>query len=248
MKELGTLGLRGMAGAVIMAAIAAFIFSLFLAPAAKAQALPAGSANQARYLANFEFGADSGLGYYFPSLGFGLSTEIPLGNGRLEAQSAFQWSPDRKYITNDGNQLGIGAGGILWATRSVGAYGTVGYSKLWTSQFNKSGWVPAAGFVVRDRWFGFPGRAYFDYLFPTGCQWATASNPCTIMSNRSHGVAFSQEFRLYPHWRFGVNGAWVSFADQGNPLQPMPRVWHNTGTAYISITYEFRSGSLDEAY
>jgi hypothetical protein len=212
------------------------------------QPTPAGSAPPAsRVLADAQIGGASGLGYHLPDLGFGATLEWPVVK-RFEAQAAFSWSPDRKYITNDGNEVQTGGKALFWLNRWAGLTGEVRYNRLWTSQFDKQSWSPSGGFVLRDNWFGLPGRFYADYVFPTGCQWATTTNPCTIQSNRLHGIEFFQEIRIYRHWRLGFKGAWASFANQGNPLQPMPRVWNNTGTVDAVIRYEFRAGSLDEAY
>jgi hypothetical protein len=195
-----------------------------------------------------------------------MAVEIPIGSGlylskiptqsgqpsgklsRWEAQGEAKWSPDRKYITNDGNEAVIDATGLFWVIPRLALSGQVRYNWLWTSQFDKQGWAPSAGFVARDRFLGYPGRFYLDYLFATGCQWATASNPCVIQSNRTHGIEFFQEVRQFRHWRVGIRGAWYSFANQGNPQQPMRRVWNNTGTVYAVIRYEFRGGSVDESY
>lgn len=221
----------------------------FCASVAHAQAIPAGRApSQTRILADAAIGTATGLGFKLPSLNFGLTVEEPI-NRRLEVQGAFKWSPDRKYITNDGNEAQAGAMALFWANRWLGITGQERFSRLWTSQFNKSVWAPSAGAVLRDRWYGSPGRAYFDYVFATGCQWATASNPCAIQSNRQSGIEFLQEFRLWPHWRIGIRGAWVRFADQSNQNRPdLGRIWQNTGTASVLIRYEFKAASIDDAY
>lgn len=249
-----------LAGAIFATCVALFLFSLFMPKAAGAQALPAGhSLGGSRWLATAEIGSASGLGYRLPDSVFGLGFERPFymwapsrahtrENGRWEAQGALNWSPDNKYVTGNGNQAQIAGKAMFWPIRRLALSAGDGFTRLWTSQFNKSSWTPTAGIVVRDRWFGLPGRAYFDYLFPTGCQWATAANPCVIQSNRTHGVKWYQEFRIYPHVRFGIRGSVLTFADQGNQNQPMPRTWHTTGTIDIVLRYEFRAGSLDEAY
>jgi hypothetical protein len=230
--------------------IAGLIFAACLcASVAHSQALPAGtSPDAARYLVDFQIGSASGLGYHLPDLSFGATVEKPVGT-RWEAQGEVKYSPDRKYITNDGNEAQIGAMGLFWLNQTLALSFQARFSRLWTSQFKKTDFYPSAGVVLRDRWFGLPGRAYFDYVFPTGCQWATASNPCVIQSNRTSGIEGFQEFRQYGHWRVGIRAAWVNFANQGNPNdRAAGRVWNNTATVDAEIRYEFSRGSLDAAY
>jgi hypothetical protein len=209
---------------------------------------------QSRWLLDSQIGTASGLGYHLPDLSLGATVEKPfgghsLGEGRWEAQGDVFWSPDRKYITGDGNTAQIDGKGLFWLNSRLSLFGEARFVHLWTDQFDKSTLAPSAGIVVRDRWFGLPGRLYVDYLFPTGCQWATSTNPCRIQSNRITGIEFFQEFRMYRHWRVGVKGAWLQFANQGNENdRAAGRVWNNTATIDAVIRYEFKAGSLDEAY
>jgi len=236
------------AGAVITGLLIILIILLFV-PACHAQSVPAGRVEGgSRLLIDAQAGSASGLGYRLPDLVFGVTAEIPIKT-RWEVQGAAKWSPDRKYITGDGNEAVIGARGVLWVNSWLAASGQVRYSRLWTSQFDKAAWVPSAGVVLRDRWYGLPGRAYFDYVFPTGCQWATVANPCTIQSNRESGIEGFQEFRIYSHWRMGIRAAWVRFAEQSNQNdRAAGRIWRNTGTVDVVLRYEFRAASLEAAY
>lgn len=204
-----------------------------------------GREGETRILADAEVGTEAGLGYKLPHILAGLALEKPLGT-RWEAQGRVFWSPDRKYITNDGLSV-QGSGEVLfWLNQKVALTGLVGYTHLWTRDFQKGAWTPATGVALRDRWYGSPGRAYFAYSFPTGCQWGST---CVIQSSRTHGITGYQEFRLWPHWRVGIRGAWWRFAEQSNPLDPAAgRVWHNTGTAAMVVRYEFRAESVDVAY
>ena len=128
-----------------------------------------------RLLLDTEFGSESYLGYKLPSAGLGLSIEIPVAK-RFELQASSTYSPDKKAITNDGQSLKVSGSAVAFTTTRLGFIGTLEYTWLWTSQFNKSGLVPAAGIVLRNDYWG-PGRIYLTYLMPTGCVWATASNP-----------------------------------------------------------------------
>ena len=230
-----------------------FILALLASPAflrAQTAVYPAGSApiGAARILATGEIGTASGLGYQLPHLSAGIDLEKPLGS-HWEAQGGVSWSPDRKYLTGQGNAVRASASGLFWPIQDVAVTGGVEYSHLWAGAFQKSAWFPFAGAILRDGWYGSPGRFYVHYVFSAGCQWATAANPCTIQSNRISGVEGFQEFRLWPHWRFGIRGAWWHFADQSNPLDPAAgRVWHDTGTVAVVVRYEFRAGSVDESY
>jgi hypothetical protein len=174
-----------------------------------------------------------------------MDVEKPIGT-RWEAQGGVSWSPDRKYITNDGNTAQARAAALFWPIPKVGLTAGMEYTHLWTNEFQKGGYSPFAGVVLRDRWYGNPGRLYVYYFFPTGCQWGSR---CVIQSNRTSGIQVDQVWRLWPHWRFGFRCAWWHFADQSNPLEPqLGRIWHNTGTVIAVLQYEFRAGSVDEAY
>ena len=204
---------------------------------------------QTRTLVNIEGGSASGLGYDLPHLKFGLAIEKPLFSPktwRLEAQGEANWSPDRKIQLDSGNTLLLSGKQVFWLSRRIGSYGGAEYSHLWTSAYQKHAWLPSAGAVVRDSWYGNPGRFYIDYFFPTGCQWGSA---CPIQSNRASGIEAFQEFRTWRHWRIGGRVAWVHFASQSNPLRPdIPRIWSNTGTIAVVVRYEFRAESVDTPY
>lgn len=250
-------------GALIGAAIMGLIVDaimLIMAGPLHAQSIPAVKiSHPATLMLDAEGGSASGLGFRLPSLVFGITAE-KAWKARLEAQGSAKWSPDNKYITHDGNQVQVGALGLLWLTRGtrqnstwsptrLGITGAVRYSRLWTSAFDKSGWWPSVGIVLRDNWQGAPGRLYLSYTFATGCQWATAANPCAIQSNRESGVEGYQEFRFFSHWRWGYRMSWVHFADQSNPRQPSAgRTWHDTGTSALTVRYLFRAEPGDDPY
>jgi hypothetical protein len=204
-----------------------------------------------RLLLDSEIGSNNQLGYEFPSIAIGPSIEIPL-RSRFELQASAAYSPDKKFITNDGQSLRTKGGVVVWATPLVGLTSSVEGSWLWTSQFNKSGWLPSAGVVLRNEYFG-PGRLYISYLFPTGCVWATANNPCKTQSNRLQGVQIRPEFRASSHLRFGFEVGIYHFCDQSNPFAPsLGRTCHFAGTALATMRVEFhprrKPGAHDLGY
>jgi hypothetical protein len=197
------------------------------------------AAAQTRIVADVEVGSQSGLGYKLPSTSFGVQIERPTGR-RLELQAAATFSPDRKYITNDGDGVILGGAAIVWITPRVGALAHLRYSHLWTSEFDKTAWAPGVGGVVRDSWSGLAGRLQAEYVLPTGCVWATASNPCMIQSSRLQGVDALQEFRIYRGVRFGIRGGAWHFCQQGNPQDPAAgRKCQSTGTVAVVLRFEW---------
>jgi hypothetical protein len=191
----------------------------------------------ARLLLNSEIGSATQLGYKFPSTSFGPSVEIPLTK-HFELQGDAAYSPDRKFITNDGHAFRVSGTFIHWARPSVGLVAGFERTWLWTSQFNKTAFFPSAGVVVRSGYLG-PGRLYLTYQLPTGCVWATASNPCKTQSNRLQGLQVRQEFRAVPHLRLGVGGGLYHFCDQGNPYAPqVGRTCHMAVTVFTMGTFE----------
>jgi hypothetical protein len=174
-----------------------------------------------------------------------MALEQPLGK-HWEAQGAFFWSPDHKYLTRDGNTVQVPVSGLFWPIPRLALTGGLEYVHLWTSQFNKTTWVPSAGMVLRFHWYEFPSRFYLSYAFPTGCQWGAG---CPLQSSRLNGVEGFEESRIFPHWRIGMNGGWWRFAEQSNPLDPAAgRKWHNTGVFSLLVRYEFRAAKTDNLY
>jgi hypothetical protein len=195
----------------------------------------------ARLLYESEIGTEANLGYKLPSTAFGLLVEQPLGK-RFELQSRVSYSPDKKVITDNGNSFLVSGTGIVWATSRVGLSGAYGYSWLWTSQFDKNGWAPSAGTVIRNSLFG-PGRIYVSYIFPTGCVWATPSNPCKIQSNRLQGIDVTPEVQISSHIRVGLNVGLYHFCDQSNQNDPaVPRQCHLGGTELLVVRLNLPGG------
>jgi len=186
-----------------------------------------------------EVGSQASLGYKLPSAAFGPSLEIPVAK-RMEFQVSSDYSPDRKAITNDGNSLKVSGSAIGFANYRMGFIATIERNWLWTSQFDKSAWLPSAGVVIREDYFG---RAYLTYLFPTGCVWATPSNPCKIQSNRLQGIEIRQDIRSASHIRWGFKVGFYRFCDQGNPNDPQAgRKCHFATTALATLRFEFQLG------
>jgi hypothetical protein len=195
-----------------------------------------------RFLLDTAIGSETALGYKFPSISLGPAFEIPVGN-RFEMQTSGTYSPDRKAITNDGH-LAMGTGSVVaFANQRVGFVGSVERSWLWTSEFGKSVWYPSAGIVLRNDYFG-SGRLYLSYVFPTGCVWATANNPCNIQSSRLQGMTVRQEARSGSHTRWGFESGFYHYCAQGNPDEPQAgRTCHWGATALVLLRFEFHCGS-----
>jgi hypothetical protein len=200
-----------------------------------------------RLLFDSEIGTEANLGYKLPSTEYGFSVEQPLSK-RFELQSSLSYSPDKKIITGNGNSFLVSGTGIVWVTSRVGLSGAYDYSWLWTSQFNKNGWAPSAGTVIRNSLFG-PGRIYVSYIFPTGCVWATPSNPCKIQSNRLQGPEFNEEVRVSSRLRVGFKLGAFHFCEQSNENDPaVPRQCHWGGTELAFVRLEFPSVRTNEPY
>jgi len=199
-----------------------------------------------RWLLNTSVGGESDLGYEPPSKWFGPSIEVPIAS-RFEFDADASYSPDKKVITNNGNQLETAATGIVWLRRNLGFSSSYTRNWLWTSQFTKAGWSVLPGIVVRND-FQYFGRFSAAYLIPTGCVWATPSNPCRIQSPREQGPEISQQFQIASHLRFGVSGAIVHYCDQSNPAEPTGRTCHFGAASYLNLTIEFPGARTDEPY
>jgi len=200
-----------------------------------------------RWLLDFKFGVEGGLGYKFPSSSFGLSVERPLRK-HFELQGSVAYSPDKKVMTNDGNSLLGSVSGIAWLTSHVGISGGIEGSRLWTSQFDKGAWSPNLGAVIHVPIFD-PGRLTALYVFPTGCVWATPTNPCKIQSNRLQGIQLKQEFRTWSHLRVGLEFDIYHFCDQSNENEPsIPRTCHMAGTSLGFMRFEFPGARKGDSY
>jgi hypothetical protein len=208
----------------------------------------AGRGTDVRLLFDSSIGSMAGLGFKLPFTMFGFTVEKPIGS-RMEIQFYGDFSPTHKFLTNDGFSLIFGTQGIVWLDKKWGVVGGMRFSRLFTSQFNKSGNFPLLGIALRDTWMKeLPGRLFLTYEFPTGCVWATASNPCDIQSNRLQGVNFNQEFQMSRHLRFGLLMGFYRFCDQSNQHEPtIPRTCHFTGTSSVMLRFEF-PGNDGKAY
>jgi len=216
------------------------MMSLLLCSASRGQEVFADS--RPRLLLDMEMGSQTSLGYKFPSISVGPSIEIPVAK-RFEFQASGTFSPDKKEITDDGKLAGGSGSFITFATQRVGFIATLERSWLWTSQFDKVAWYPSAGVVLRNDYFGY-GRLYVTYTFPTGCQWATAGNACSIQSNRLQGLTVRQDVRSRSHMRWGLQSGLYRFCDESNPNEPQTgRKCHWGATALAIIRFEFHCGN-----
>ena len=235
-------------------ACAGLFVSILFASQALAQAAPVlrDAIPFDRLIIDSQIGNERELGFKSPDLGVGFSFEKLLGPS-IELQSFAEYSPDKKHITNNGNNFLWGAKGIWFLRWRFGVSGEVRRSYLWTSQFNKSGWVFALGLMVRDNFGTRSGRFSVDYVIPRGCVWAAQCRlpPDGIQSNRTQGPEFSQEFRalsLGPKYTMRLGGklAFYHFCDQAKPLVIVPRTCHFANTMALSLRLEL--GGKDQWY
>ena len=223
----------------------AVLLALVFAGPLGAQNFSVDNSTATRWMLDTESGSESGLGFKIPHLAVGIGAERSVGK-HFELQGRLSYSPDRKYITNDGKSLLMKSRGLYWITPKFALTGGLHRSYLWTSQFNKSSWSPSAGIAFREGGFGMPGRIYFDYLFPTGCQWGAS---CPIQSNRTQGVDFYWETRVASHFRLGLLFGTYHLRNQSNQFRPdIPRSGVITGDMLVTLRYEFHRGSMDKLY
>jgi hypothetical protein len=219
------------------------ILGLAFSVAMKAQALHTVRQSENRWLVDFEAGSKAGLGYKIPHIAFGISLERSFGR-RFELQGRASYSPDKKYITNNGNSLLTNLTGLVWVSDRFAISSGFRQSTLWTSQFEKKALAPTIGVVIRERFYDMPGRFYVDYLFPTGCQWGVN---CPIQSNRLQGPEGYWEHRLWPHFRLGVQFGFYRILNQSNELAPnIPRTGEWSGEAHALMRYEIHRCNLDD--
>ncbi len=219
--------------------------SLLSAATSYTQTSPTGNKLGTRWLLDSETGSDAGLGFKEPHVALGISFERPIGL-RFELQGNLHYSPDKKSITNDGNSLRVQGVGIIWINGRFGISGDLRHSDLWTSQFNKSAFGPAAGVVFRERFQGMPGRLYVDYVIPTGCEWGL---DCPMQSSRAKGPEVYWEHRLSPYIRLGLHMGVYHLLNQSNNLRPdIPRTGEWSGNTHVVVRFEFPRGSLEGYY
>lgn len=209
-----------------------------------------------------------GLGYKVPTVFEGISFELPFHSinhydtrygvhprYRFEMQSTVDGGSTRKEDTGDGHSFRARNQIVYWPIGSFGLVGGIGVSDLWTNQFHKTGITPLIGVVFRDH-FGpanqpgtLAGRVYVSYLLPTGCQWSTNSNPCTIQSSRLQGIQVYPEWRIAQYLRLGIRMAVLHGLEQGNPRQPSAgRTGYITGDVDLVLRFQFPGAKYYEAY
>lgn len=199
------------------------------------------------FLLSGQIGGADRLGVVGPSTWFGPGVEIPLRK-RVEFHASATYSPDHNVITHDGNGLSVEGTGVAWLTNRFGASATYSRTWLWTSAFNKDARNVAPGVVVRDN-FAFPSRSYISYLLPTGCVWATPSNPCLMQSSRDQGLQFTRESLISKHSRFAINAQFIHFCDRSNPNAPsIPRACHYAPTIYLEMKLELPGRRIDTPF
>jgi hypothetical protein len=226
-------------------ALGAASFALIFPISVTAQALPAGRQSVTRWLFTFETGSKSGLGYKLPHVLTGVSFEQPIGQ-RIELQGGVSYSPDRTYVTNNGNSLTLSSSLLYWVSNRVAVTGSMDKSYLWTSLYTKSAVRPDVGIAIREFYGDVPGRVYLSYLLPTGCQWGAS---CRIQSDRMQGPQFYWEYRLWPRFRLGINLAVCRILNPSNPMEPsIPRSHEWTGYSLGFVKFEVPAGAVDSTF
>jgi hypothetical protein len=207
-----------------------------------------------RWLMDSEVGTYAGLGFEPPHTAFGTTVEHPFSQ-RLEAQASIRFSPDPKLRTDDGRSLAVWAKGILWANSYFGLSGGTTYSRLWTNQFDKTAWLPAAGVVFRLKFLGRPTRMYLDYLVPTG-----SIDNHGIESSRIQGAEYYVESRMASKGpltiRVGLKWNVYHFLERGNPEcdgtfgGPVScrRKGDITGVAAFTLRFEWTKNASSKLY
>jgi hypothetical protein len=194
-----------------------------------------------RLLMGTEIGTEASLGYKDPSISVGPSIEVPIAK-RFEFQAGAQYSPDKKAITGNGELANLSGSVLAFATPRIGFIATAERGWLWTSQFDKAAIFPSAGVVIRNDYFGH-GRLYVTYTFPTGCVWASASNPCSTQSNRLQGITLHQDTRFGSHTRWGFDSGFYNYCREANPSEPQTGRTCRWGvTARAILSFEFHLG------
>lgn len=213
---------------------------------------PAYASAQTRVLGDFEIGSDAGLGFKEPHIAAGATVESRFK--RFEVHPFFKFSPDIKYFALSGYNINVGSRQMFWVNKHLAMTGMYDYSAYWqTYQIPTSGVIypnsPKAvlhkttnfispGFLLQKDISGVTNRWYLDYIIPTGCVWATETNPCQIQSNRTTGVKFVWTARLYSRLEFGLTGGVYHLADQSNPHRPdLPRTTHVTGDMSVLLRF-----------
>lgn len=188
------------------------------------------------------------LGFRDPHLAIGATTETKIH--RLFLWQQFLISPDVKQGRNRGHDIAYGVTADFNVWHHMGPLVGYSYSKYWSGRveknsdvvvdrYSKGGGHPVVGAAILDSWYGAPGRFVVEYHFPSGCVYATASDPCPITSPRTRALTFSQEFELWHKLRLGVLGGWLNYGDQVNPNAPnVPQSRHNTGYVTATVRYE----------
>lgn len=219
------------------------LLALALATPIYSQALHSGKLPSTEWLLDTQVGSDPG--YKLPYIALGVSFQRPITK-HIEFQGGVSYSPTKTLMTNDGRGVGIQGEVDYWLIRRVAATASLRWGELWTSEFNSQGWRPAIGFAIREHSFDSPGRFYFSYVIPTGCQWGAG---CQVQSDRKTGPKVYWEHRVWTHWRWGFEFGVYRVLNQGNPLdRAAGRTRQITGDAHVVSRFEFPGGDLNEDY
>lgn len=223
--------------------------------------------SESRLLSDIQFGDFTVFGLGATSLGWGLGGELPLGPSLKAGGRRFEYQPSFAVLVGpkisywngsleSQQNLEVNNQGLIWMIRRLAAAGGYQYASYWAEgvtlqnvgyTIRRAGWVPNLGGVIRDTLLGRPGRVYASYIFPTGCQWATPSNPCVVQSPRTRGIEMMQEVRGSTYLRIGAELALVRYDDPSAPSVPaIPRIGHTAVYGTIHLKFEWPASPLND--
>lgn len=221
---------------------AIMVFSL--CQTASAQDSPVALSYGTRWILNTQYGSLPLFGVNSAATSFGPAVEHSISN-TIEVQANLSVTPSvavNATTTSTGHSFGLGGAGIGWINERLGLSLGVQQSWLWASKFSASAWNPSLGMVLRD-YFHRPGRLYVSYLFPTGC---SGGSSCPTPLSRMQGVQSMQEFRLWRHFRLGLQGGVYHFCSEGAP--PDQRTCKFSPAGLVVMRFEFSNADATTPY
>lgn len=211
---------------------------------ASAQESPVALSYGTRWMLDTQYGSLPLFGVNSAATSFGPAVEYSV-TSNFEVQGNLSLTPSQTANTttaSTGHSFGLGGAGIGWINERFGLSFSVQQSWLWASKLSASAWNPSLGMVVRD-YFHRPGRLYVNYLFPTGC---SGGSSCPSPLSRMQGIQSTQEFRLWRHFRLGLQGGVYHFCSEGAPLNQ--RTCQFSPAGLVMMRFEFSSADATTPY
>lgn len=165
-----------------------------------------------------------------------------LTRSRFYERGAFEVTPDVKTFASHGHSVGGYVSlGVRIAPR-VSPLFEYSLSEYWSAvdrvPYTKTQRSPEVGVFIDDK----IGGLTVTYAIPTGCVYATKSNPCVLTSPRERGVVGSQYLSLLGgRLRSGFTLGWLNVGDQLNPQVETPQVRHNLVEGYATLEWRLWS-------